>query len=70
MAVIIALGNDKDLVFIDFQLFPALEGTDLGSLKCHDSKYSRICLHQVSLQQAIVSVRTQLCAVAIKSFLH
>ena len=43
MAVIIALGNDKDLGFIDFQLFPGLEGTDPGSLKRHDSKYSRIC---------------------------
>ena len=28
MAVIIALENDKDLGFIDFQLFPGLEGTD------------------------------------------
>ena len=26
MAVKIALGNDMDLVFIDFQLFPRLEG--------------------------------------------
>ena len=43
MVVIIALGNDKDLGFIDFQLFPGLEGTDPGSLKRHDSKYSRIC---------------------------
>ena len=43
MAVIIALGNDKDLGFIDFQLFPGLEGTDLGSLKQHDLKYSIIC---------------------------
>ena len=33
MAVIIALGNDKDLGFIDFHLFPGLEGTDPGSLK-------------------------------------
>ena len=33
MAVIIALGNDKQLGFIDFQLFPGLEETDLGSLK-------------------------------------
>ena len=63
MAVIIALGNDKV-----FQLFPGLEGTDPGSLKRHDSKYSRICgynLHQVSLQQAIASARIHLCAVAI-----
>ena len=43
MAVIIALENDKDLGFIDFQLFPGLKGTDPGSLKRHDSKYSRIC---------------------------
>ena len=35
MAVIIALGNDKDLGFIDFQLSPGLEGTDPGSLKHH-----------------------------------
>ena len=43
MGVIIALGNDKDLGFIDIQLFPGLEGTDPGSLKRHDSKYWRIC---------------------------
>ena len=63
MAVMIALGNDKDLGFIDFQLFPGLEGTDPGSLKHHD--YVATILHQVSLQQAIASARIQLCAVAI-----
>ena len=68
MAVMIALGNDKDLGFIDFQLFPGLEWTDPGSLKHHD--YVATILHQVSLQQAIASARIQLCAVAIKSFLH
>ena len=30
MAVKIALGNDMDLVFIDFQLFPRLEGRKVG----------------------------------------
>ena len=40
---VIALENDKDLSFIDFQLFPGLEGTDPGNLKRHDSKYSRRC---------------------------
>ena len=74
MAVIIALGNGNDLGFMYFQLFPGLEGTDPGSLKHHDSKYSRMWLnlHQVSLQQAIyiASATIQLCAVAIKSFLH
>ena len=43
MAVIIALGNDKDLCLTDLQLFPGLEETDPGSLKRHDSKYSKIC---------------------------
>ena len=28
MAVKIAMGNDMDLVFIDFQLFPRLEGSN------------------------------------------
>ena len=59
MAVIIALENDKDLGFIDFQLFPGLKGTDPGSLKRHDSKYSRIyvatILHQVSIQGIVNS---------------
>ena len=31
MAVIITLGNDKDLVFIDFQLLPRLEERNPGS---------------------------------------
>ena len=31
MAVKIALGNDMDLVFIGFQLFPRLEGMDPSS---------------------------------------
>ena len=44
MAVIIALGNGNDLGFMYFQLFPRLEGTDPGSLKRHDSKYSRMWL--------------------------
>ena len=30
MAVKIALGTDKDLVFIDFQLFPRLEGRNVS----------------------------------------
>ena len=38
MPVIIALGKDRNLGFIDFQLFPGLEGTDPGSLKRHDSR--------------------------------
>ena len=37
MAAMIALGNDKDLDFIEFQLFPGIAGTDPGSLKRHDS---------------------------------
>ena len=39
MAVIITLRDDKNLGFIDFQLFPGSKGTDPGSLKRHDSKY-------------------------------
>ena len=36
--VIIALGNDKDLGFIDFQLFPGLEGRNgSGQLEVHVS---------------------------------
>ena len=33
-------------------------------------EYVATILYQVSLQQAIASARIQLCAVAIKSFLH
>ena len=37
-------GECNDLGIMYFQLFPGLEGTDPGSLKRHDSKYSRMLL--------------------------
>ena len=61
----------KDLVFIDFQMFPRLERmnlgsevTRLGSIKIL-REYVVTILYQVSLQKAIDSARLQLCAVAI-----
>ena len=57
MAVIIALGNGKDLGFMYFQLFPGLEGTDPGGqleaprLEILESVAT--IFHQVSLQQVI-----------------
>ena len=75
MAVIITLGDNKDLVFIDFQLFPRPEGRNgFGPLSAktgfHQNtwEYAATILYQVSLQEAIASARLQLCAVAIKSF--
>ena len=74
MAVIIALGNGNDLGFMYFQLFLGLEGMDPGNLKRHDSKYSRIGGYNFASGKLttshIASATIQLCAVAIKSFLH
>ena len=75
MAVKIALGNDMDLVFIGFQLFPRLEGrngSEQQSAKTgfhrNTREYVATILYQVSLHEAIANARLQLYAVAIKSF--
>ena len=75
MAVKIALGNDMDLVFIGFQLFPRLEGrngSEQRSAKTgfhrNTREYVATILYQVSLQEAIPNDRLHLYAVAIKSF--
>ena len=75
MAVIAALENDKDL---GFHRFPAVSRTRrkeriptaLSATTRNTREYVATILHQVSLQQAIASARIQLCAIAIKSFLH
>ena len=61
--------RNKDLGFIDFQLFPGLEERN-GSAQLESPRFEifETILHQVSLQQAIASARILLCAVAIKSF--
>ena len=76
MAVKIALGNDMDLVFISFQLFPRLEGRNgseqwsamTGFHRNTPEYVATISVYQVSLQEAIANARLQLYAVAIKSF--
>ena len=75
MAVKIALGNDMDLVFIGFQLFPRLEGrngSEQWSAKTgfhrDTQEYVATILYQVSLQEAIANTRLQLYAVVTKSF--
>ena len=72
MAVIIALGNDKDLGFYRFPAVSRVRRNGSGQLEAPrleilENMWLQF-LHQVSLQQAIVSVRTQLCAVAINPF--
>ena len=73
MAVIIALGNDKDLVFIGFQLLPEARRKEwIQAVKCHARLGSIEILENMwrSLQEAIASIRLQLCTVAIESFVH
>ena len=51
MAVKIAMGNDMDLIFIDFQLFSRLEGMDpssdaprLGSIEILENMWQPFCI--------------------------
>ena len=75
MAVIIAMGNDKDLVVIDFRLFPRLEGRKdlgsevprLGSIEVLENMWQPFCIRLALIQEAVASARLQLCAVVIKS---
>ena len=71
MAVIITLGNDKDLVYNSFAAVPEGRRKEwILAVKLQDWvpwKYSRICGdHQVSLQEAKASARLQLCTVSVR----